>query len=150
SKWKARPARAVVLRFRFHTCRPLDQLAESPSRQAQGKAGATSRLRVLGESSTNCKRVFRLSSRREPIIRPLTLPEATSASQGAPLLNAATKPDTASFIVPDTNDRHDRMYRFGKPLTYLSDRQQVRLLIVRGRVREAHAAQVESPTVSLC
>jgi hypothetical protein len=44
-------------------------------------------------------------------------------------------------MVPATDDQHDRAYRFGKPLSYLSDRQQVRLLIVRSRLQEARAAQ---------
>jgi hypothetical protein len=48
--------------------------------------------------------------------------------------------DTSTFIVPATDDLHDRAYRFGKPLSYLSDRAQVRLLILRSRVQEARAA----------
>ena len=38
-----------------------------------------------------------------------------------------------------TGDRHDLPYRFGKPLTYLSERQQARLLLVRGRLQDAPA-----------
>jgi hypothetical protein len=48
--------------------------------------------------------------------------------------------DTATFIVPATDDLHDRAYLFGKPLSYVSDRQQVRLFILRSRVHEALAA----------
>ena len=44
-------------------------------------------------------------------------------------------------IEPATDDRHDRPYRFGKPLSYLSERQQARLLIVRGRLQDAPAEQ---------
>jgi hypothetical protein len=51
---------------------------------------------------------------------------------------------TASPVVctiePATNDAHDRAYRFGKPLTYLSDRQQARLLILRGRLQDTATA----------
>ena len=43
-------------------------------------------------------------------------------------------------IEPATNDTHDRPYHFGKPLTYLSERQQARLLIVRGRLQDTTAA----------
>ena len=39
-------------------------------------------------------------------------------------------------IEPAINDRHDQPYRFGKPLSYLSERQQARLLIVRGRLQD--------------
>ena len=42
-------------------------------------------------------------------------------------------------IEPATDDRHDRPYRFGQPLSYLSERQQARLLIVRGRLRDTRA-----------
>ena len=43
-------------------------------------------------------------------------------------------------IVPAPDDQHDRPYRFGKPLSYLSERQQARLLIVRGRLQDTAAA----------
>ena len=43
-------------------------------------------------------------------------------------------------IEPATNDTHDRPYRFGKPLSYLSERQQARLLILRGRQQDTAAA----------
>jgi hypothetical protein len=43
-------------------------------------------------------------------------------------------------IEPATDDRHDQPYRFGKPLSYLSERQQARLLIVRGRLQDTTAA----------
>lgn len=43
-------------------------------------------------------------------------------------------------IEPATDDSHDRAYRFGKPLSYLSERQQARLLIVRGRLQDTPAA----------
>jgi hypothetical protein len=50
-------------------------------------------------------------------------------------------------IEPATNDRYDQPYRFGKPLSYLSERQQVRLLIVRGRLQDT-AAAADRPTAS--
>ena len=43
-------------------------------------------------------------------------------------------------IEPATHDRYDQPYRFGKPLSYLSERQQARLLIVRGRLQDTAAA----------
>ena len=43
-------------------------------------------------------------------------------------------------IEPAADDRHDQPYRFGKPLSYLSERQQARLLIVRGRLQDTAAA----------
>ena len=46
-------------------------------------------------------------------------------------------------IEPAANDRYDHPYRFGKPLTYLSERQQARLLIMRGRLQEAAAGADE-------
>lgn len=46
------------------------------------------------------------------------------------------------FIQPANDDLHDRTYRFGQPLTYLSSRQQVRLLIVRGRLNAAVAPKM--------
>jgi hypothetical protein len=52
-------------------------------------------------------------------------------------MNSAANPETAPLITPSADDVHDRTYQFGKPLTYLSDRQQARLLILRGHVREA-------------
>jgi hypothetical protein len=56
-------------------------------------------------------------------------------------MNTVASPDTAFVIVLATDDLHDRAYRFGKPLTYLSDRQHVRAVIVRSRVQEARAAR---------
>ena len=38
------------------------------------------------------------------------------------------------------DDRYDQPYRFGKPLSYLSERQQARLLILRGRLQDTAAA----------
>jgi hypothetical protein len=61
-------------------------------------------------------------------------------SRDAPLMTTTASFDTATFIVPATDDLHDRAYRFGKPLAYLSDRQQVRLFILRSRVHEARPA----------
>ena len=58
-------------------------------------------------------------------------------------------PDTALVIVPATDDLHDRAYRFGKPLTYLSDRQHVRVLILRSRLQEALAARDANPSGQL-
>jgi hypothetical protein len=52
-------------------------------------------------------------------------------------MNTTANRGISSFIVPAADDVHDCSYRFGKPLTYLSDRQQVRLLILRGRVHDA-------------
>ena len=43
-------------------------------------------------------------------------------------------------IEPAPDDQHDRPYRFGKPLSYLSERQQARLLILRGRLQDTPAA----------
>ena len=43
-------------------------------------------------------------------------------------------------IEPATDDRHDQPYRFGKPLSYLSERQQARLLILRGSLQDTAAA----------
>ena len=37
------------------------------------------------------------------------------------------------------DDWYDRHYRFGKPLSYLSERQQARLLIVRSRLQDTEA-----------
>ena len=47
---------------------------------------------------------------------------------------------TVHTLEPATGDRHDLPYRFGKPLTYLSERQQARLLIMRGRLQDTAAA----------
>ncbi len=58
-------------------------------------------------------------------------------------MNTAANPDTATSILPATDDVHDRAYRFGKPLTYLSDRQQVRVFILRSRIQEARAGAIE-------
>jgi hypothetical protein len=43
-------------------------------------------------------------------------------------------------IEPAADDRYDQPYRFGQPLGYLSERQQARLLIVRGRLQDTAAA----------
>jgi hypothetical protein len=58
---------------------------------------------------------------------------------GAALMNTATNPDTSSSIVPAIDDLHDRAYRFGQPVTYLSERQHVRLFILRSRLQQARA-----------
>jgi len=58
-------------------------------------------------------------------------------------------PDTALVIVPATDDLHDRAYRFGKPLTYLSDRQHVRVVILRSRLQEALAARPANTSAQL-
>jgi hypothetical protein len=53
----------------------------------------------------------------------------------------STSPSRAvGTIEPAANDRYDQPYRFGKPLGYLSERQQARLLIVRGRLQDTVAA----------
>ena len=43
-------------------------------------------------------------------------------------------------IEPAPDDGYDHPYRFGKPLSYLSERQQMRLLIVRGRLQDTVVA----------
>ena len=58
-------------------------------------------------------------------------------------------PDTALVIAPATDDMHDRAYRFGKPLTYLSDRQHVRVVILRSRLQEALAARDANTSAQL-
>ena len=55
-------------------------------------------------------------------------------------MSNATTSQVVYTIEPATNDAHDRSYRFGKPLSYLSERQQARLLIVRGRLQDTTAA----------
>jgi hypothetical protein len=55
-------------------------------------------------------------------------------------MTSATANRTVCVIEPATGDPHDRPYRFGKPLSYLSERQQARLLILRGRLRDTPAA----------
>jgi hypothetical protein len=55
-------------------------------------------------------------------------------------MNTAANRENVSFIKPVVGDLFDRAYQFGKPLTYLSDRQQLRLLILRGRVYATRAA----------
>ncbi len=55
--------------------------------------------------------------------------------------SVVASPDTDFVIVPATDDLHDRAYRFGQPLTYLSDRQHVRVVILRSRVQEARATR---------
>jgi hypothetical protein len=49
--------------------------------------------------------------------------------------NAAAN-DINVTIEPAANDLYDEPYRFGKPLSYLTERQRLRLLIVRGRLQE--------------
>jgi hypothetical protein len=51
-------------------------------------------------------------------------------------MNSATARDLTFTIEPTPQDVHDCPYRFGKPLTYLSERQQARLLLLRGRLCE--------------
>jgi hypothetical protein len=57
-------------------------------------------------------------------------------------MNSANPRVEFSSIQPATDDVHDRPYQFGKPLSYLSERQQVRLLIVRGRIQEQRLLKV--------
>ena len=57
-----------------------------------------------------------------------------------PPANIDFRPST--FIQPANDDFHDCAYRFGTPLTYLSDRQQVRLLILRGRLNATRETQL--------
>ncbi len=54
-------------------------------------------------------------------------------------MTSATAKRTVCTIEPAANDRYDHPYRFGKPLTYLSERQQARLLIVRSRLQDTEA-----------
>jgi hypothetical protein len=51
-------------------------------------------------------------------------------------MNSANTQVELFSIQPTADDVHDQPYHFGKPLSYLSERQQVRLLIVRGRIQE--------------
>jgi hypothetical protein len=63
-------------------------------------------------------------------------------------MNTTANPDTA-VIVPATDDLNDRAYRFGKPLTYLSDRQQIRLIILRSKIHEElHTTPTQSDTLA--
>jgi hypothetical protein len=55
-------------------------------------------------------------------------------------MTSASATSAVFTIQPASNDAHDRAYRFGKPLSYLSERQQARLLIVRGRLRDDASA----------
>jgi hypothetical protein len=56
-------------------------------------------------------------------------------------MTRATASRAVCTLEPATDDRYDRPYRFGKPLSYLSaERQQARLLIVRGRLQDTPAA----------
>ena len=55
-------------------------------------------------------------------------------------MTSATASRAVCTIEPATDDRYDQSYRFGKPLTYVSERQQARLLIVRGRLQDTAAA----------
>src|SRR5438477_9054770 len=77
-------------------------------------------------SSTSCKPTF------------IFYPRQKADTSG---MNTTANSDAgSSFIVPAADDANDQAYRFGKPLTYLSDRQQVRLVILRSQIREAHAS----------
>ena len=51
-------------------------------------------------------------------------------------MTSTTASRAVGTIEPTTDDRCDQPYRFGKPLSYLSERQQARLLIVRGRLQD--------------
>jgi hypothetical protein len=55
-------------------------------------------------------------------------------------MTSASATRAVCTIEPATNDRYDHSYRFGKPLSYLSERQQARLLIVRGRLQDTPPA----------
>ena len=55
-------------------------------------------------------------------------------------MTSATASRAIYAIEPASGDRYDQPYRFGKPLSYLSERQQARLLIVRGRLQDTPAA----------
>ena len=55
-------------------------------------------------------------------------------------MTSATASRAVSTIEPATDDWYDQPYRFGKPLSYLSERKQARLLIVRGRLHDAAVA----------
>ena len=57
-------------------------------------------------------------------------------------MTSASATRAVCTIEPATNDQYDHPYRFGKPLSYLSERQQARLLIVRGRLQDTTAAAV--------
>jgi hypothetical protein len=54
-------------------------------------------------------------------------------------MTSATVSRAVCTIEPTPDDRHDQPYRFGKPLSYLSERQQARLVIVRGRLHDTPA-----------
>ena len=56
-------------------------------------------------------------------------------------MTSASATHPVCTIEPATNDRYDHAYRFGKPLGYLSERQQARLLIVRGRLQDTPPAR---------
>ena len=51
-------------------------------------------------------------------------------------MTSPTASRAAGSIRPASDDRYDQAYRFGQPLSYLSERQQARLLIVRGRLQD--------------
>ena len=55
-------------------------------------------------------------------------------------MTSATASRAVCTIEPATDDSHDQPYRFGNPLSYLSERQQARLLILRGRLQDTVAA----------
>jgi hypothetical protein len=55
-------------------------------------------------------------------------------------MTSPTASRAAGSIRPASDDRYDQAYRFGQPLSYLSERQQARLLIVRGRLQDTAAA----------
>jgi hypothetical protein len=54
-------------------------------------------------------------------------------------MTSATASRAVCTIEPTPDNRHDQAYRFGKPLSYVSERQQARLLIVRGRLQDTPA-----------
>jgi hypothetical protein len=55
-------------------------------------------------------------------------------------MTSATASRAVCTIEPAPDDRYDQPYRFGKPLSYLSERQRARLLIVRGHLQDTPAA----------
>ena len=48
---------------------------------------------------------------------------------------------SATGIQVAANDPYDRPYRFAQPLNYLSQREQARVLILRGRLHEQPRAE---------
>jgi hypothetical protein len=49
---------------------------------------------------------------------------------------------SAHAIRVAADDLYDRPYRFAQPLNYLSQREQARLLILRGRLHEQPRAEL--------